>query len=104
MKEIELPWNPEEDIAVYFTKLYKEQDRLKKLVSTGTTSKRSHRQLTRFTQVKSLTRRILSTGNSNITRKILGKHKKKLFKEIYAKQKRYKKAMVKISVWKAQRM
>ena len=31
LKVTELPWNPEEDIAVYFTKLYKEQEMLKKV-------------------------------------------------------------------------
>ena len=29
LKEIEFLWNPEEDIAVYFKKLHKDQERLK---------------------------------------------------------------------------
>ena len=31
LKETELPWNPEEDIAVYLLKIHKEQERLKKV-------------------------------------------------------------------------
>ena len=39
MKETYLPWNLEEGIPVYFTKLHKEQERSKKSAITGMTKK-----------------------------------------------------------------
>ena len=35
LKETDLLWNPEEDIAMYFTKPHKEEERLKKTASAG---------------------------------------------------------------------
>ena len=31
LKETEFPWLSEEDVSIYFSKLYKEQERLKKM-------------------------------------------------------------------------
>ena len=67
LKEAEFSWMPEEDISVYFTKLNKEQERLKKSASTGMTHKRSHRRWTIFSELKFLGRRKLSTGRKSIS-------------------------------------
>ena len=57
LRETELMWNPEEYIAMYFTKLHKENERLKKLALTRMNNKKSHRHSKKFTPVNCLARK-----------------------------------------------